>query len=77
MFIEISRKKALELGGEKNAIKKGFFTVWSEKRIKSAFNFGNGTEKDFLEYRANNTKYCIFKDLSKEYIQKLIGNIED
>lgn len=76
MFIEISRKKAQELGGEKNAIKKGFFTVWSEKRIKGAFNFGNGSKKDFSEYRANNKKYCIFKDFSKDYIQKLIENIE-
>ena len=72
MIIEISRKKAQELGSAEKAIKNGFFTVWSEKRIKQAFNFGNGTKKDFSEYQQNNKHFCIFQDLSEKAINQIL-----
>lgn len=40
------------------AIKAGYFRAWTAERIKKAFNFGNGTMKDFNEYTENNKKYC-------------------
>ena len=38
----------------------GDFTVWDDKRIKNAFNFGNGTIKHFEAYMSNNKCYCTF-----------------
>lgn len=72
MIIEISRKKARDLGSVEKAIAGGWFTVWTDTRIKAAFNFGNGSEKDFSEYRANNKAFCIFKDLSESEITKIL-----
>ena len=61
-FIEISRAKANELGSVKKAYEQGFFTVWDSDRIKRAFNFGNGTLKDFKNYMENNKNYCLFME---------------
>ena len=33
------------------------WNIWDKDRIKGAFNFGNGTEKDLLQYAENNKKY--------------------
>lgn len=44
------------------------FIVWTAERVKSAFNFGNGTEKDLKKHIANNKCYCIFYDLEKGVI---------
>ncbi len=33
------------------------FNFWDKDRIKGAFNFGNGTEKDLRQYAENNKKY--------------------
>ena len=38
----------------------GDFNVWDDERIKNAFNFGNGTIKNFEEYMRNNKRYCTF-----------------
>ena len=73
MIIEISRKKAQELKSIEKAIKNQWFTVWTPERIKAAFNFGNGTQKDFELYMKNNKAYCIFKDLTKKEIDLLIA----
>ena len=32
-------------------------------RIKGAFNFGNGTEKDLKRYMHDNSKYCVFLEV--------------
>ena len=37
--------------------------VYDDKKIKLAFNFGNGTFKDFNRYMKANTKVCKFYDL--------------
>lgn len=37
--------------------------LWDDARIKHAFNFGNGTKKDFLRYMKDNKCFCAFYDL--------------
>lgn len=50
MIIEVSiQNKSYYNGGILQAIKDGYFTEWTPERIKKAFNFGNGTQKDFLK----------------------------
>lgn len=36
------------------AIKDGGYSVWCNEKIKLAFSFGNGTEKDFKRYCKDN-----------------------
>ena len=38
----------------KDAIKDGGYSVWCNEKIKLAFSFGNGTEKDFKRYCKDN-----------------------
>lgn len=38
----------------KDAIIDGGYSVWSDQKIKQAFNFGNGNRKDFEEFCKNN-----------------------
>lgn len=71
MIIEVYRDTARKYGTE-NAIKKGYFSIWTAKRIKGAFNYGKGTAKDFKRFMNDNKMFCIFlsipeKDLSKLY----------
>ena len=54
------------------AIKNLWFTVWTPERIKAAFNFGNGTQKDLDRYMKDNQDHCIFKDLTEKEINKII-----
>ena len=50
-------------GDAKRMIAAGDALIFDEDRVKSAFNFGNGTEKDLRRYIANNRKYMRFYDL--------------
>lgn len=50
---------------KQEAIKAGYFNIWTEKRIKGAFNSGNGTMKDFKEYMNNNKQYCWIEILTE------------
>ena len=36
------------------------FNFWDIERITKAFNFGHGTEKDFLRYAENNQNFARF-----------------
>lgn len=51
-------KKYIILHGNKNAerasLANGFFMVWTEKNVKNAFSFGNGTMKDFNRFAKDN-----------------------
>lgn len=38
---------------------------WDAERIRSAFNFGHGTEKDLRRYIADNKRFCMFYDTEK------------
>ena len=74
MIIEVSiQNESFYKGGINQAIKDGYFNVWTDERIKKAFNFGNGTKKDFNRYKEANKSYCKIlemdeKDLPKEYL---------
>ena len=63
MIYEVSKIYADRLGGPQEAIKAGWFNVWTEKRIKGAFNFGKGTKKDFENYMENNKSNCYFVEV--------------
>ncbi len=39
--------------------------LWDSARIRHAFNFGNGTDKDFLRFVRDNKCFCAFYDLDK------------
>lgn len=61
MIIEIYKPWIKKHGSVDACIKKGWFTTWTPKRIKEAFNFGQGTEKDFERYQKDNAQYCIYR----------------
>ena len=46
-------------------VKAGDGIVWTADKIRSAFNFGNGTEKDLRRYIENNKCFCAFYDTEK------------
>lgn len=48
----------------KEAIKAGYFNIWTPDRIKGAFSAGHGTMQDFNRYKRENAPYCIIKELS-------------
>ena len=56
LVYEISKKP----GSVKRALAIGAYNTWDGERIKLSFNFGRGTEKDFLRYMIDNMKYCYF-----------------
>lgn len=58
MLIEISGTKKTALAN----YKKGFWNIWDNERIRSAFNFGNGTMQDLIEYAKRNKAYCCIYD---------------
>lgn len=65
MIIEIGKKYLKEEynNNTKAAIKARDFLEWNAEKIKHAFNFGNGTEKDLQEYMNNNKKSSIFLEV--------------
>ena len=46
----------------------GLYTIWDDKRIKSAFNFGNGTYEDFIRFVKDNRIYCAFYFVNQNFI---------
>lgn len=60
MIIEIYKQRAQECGSIENAIKEGYFIEWTPERIKGAFNFGRGTEKDLKSWIERNKGLCYF-----------------
>lgn len=56
----------------KAAIIDGGYSVWTERKIKSAFNFGAGTAKDFKRFAKCN--FC--KIVSEPDFYKLLEKIE-
>lgn len=65
MIIEIDKRilKNEYNNDIKKAITDGFYMTWTQERIKGAFSFGNGTEKDLKQYMENNKKYCVFLEV--------------
>ena len=63
MIIEIYKPYIKLDGSIEKVIENGFFIEWTPERIKNAFNFGNGTEKDFKKYIQNNKNLCLFLEV--------------
>lgn len=59
----------------KDAIQDGGYSVWCNEKIKKAFSFGNGTEKDFERYCKDNK--CKIVSESEFYIvENSIGSFQ-
>ena len=53
-----------DYNGDINAcIKDGFYTDWTDERIKNTFSSGNGTIKDLKRYIDDNKCYCYFLEV--------------
>lgn len=65
MILEIDRAELREYykGNIKRAIAEKGGLLWTTERIKHAFNFGNGTEKDLKQYMKDNKIYCVFVEI--------------
>ena len=65
MIIEIDKGYLNEFynGDIIKAYQQGDYFEWTPERIKRAFNFGNGTEKDLERYIRLNKQFAIFKEI--------------
>lgn len=63
MIIEIYKPWIKKYGSANEAIKRGFYIEWTDEKIKNTFNFGNGTQKDFRQYKEANKKYSVFMEV--------------
>ena len=65
MYLEIGKSyiKKFYNGDLAAAVKKKDGILWDEKRIKAAFNNGNGTQKDLKRYIKHNKKYAYFVEV--------------
>lgn len=71
MVYELCRKDLREefKNDAKKMIRGKMYILWDEERVKHAFNFGNGTMKDFKRYMKDNKIYCRYYDAeSKSFI---------
>lgn len=60
LVYEIPKSAVVKCGDLEKAISAGAYSKWDTERVKLAFNFGNGTEKDFLRYMQANKQFCHF-----------------
>lgn len=65
MILEISKKYLREFynGDLKAAILKKDGILWTNEKIKAAFNNGNGYIKDLKRYMNDNKIYCYFVEV--------------
>ena len=65
MILEIGKSYINKFysGDLKAAILKKDGVLWTDEKIKAAFNFGNGTIKDLKNYINNNKKYAFFVEV--------------
>ena len=70
MIIELYRQHLRDYynGDVQKMIEAGECIEWTPERIKSAFNFGNGTEADLKKHMLWNRSYCVFIDTDIERI---------
>lgn len=69
--IELSKSYCNEFynGNFNEMIEKKDGNIFDDEKIKKAFNFNNGTKKDFKSYMENNKQYCKYYDLvNRQYI---------
>lgn len=60
LVYEISKNAVKICGSVEKAIAAGAYNTWTRDRVKLAFNFGRGTEKDFERYMQDNKQFCYF-----------------
>jgi hypothetical protein len=53
--MEISKQGT---AGIVEAVEAGNYNIWDDKRIRAAFNFGNGTMNDMIRYMMDNAPYA-------------------
>jgi hypothetical protein len=65
MILEIGKSyvNVFYNGNLNEAVKNKDGILWTDERIKKAFNFGNGTKKHLENYINNNKKYCYFVEV--------------
>ena len=65
MILEIGKSYINKFysGDLKAAILKKDGILWTDEKIKAAFNFGNGTILDFKNHINNNKKYAFFVEV--------------
>ena len=65
MILEIGKSFVNNVysGDLKAAIKDNAGILWTDEKIKAAFNFGSGTVKDLKRYINNNKKYAYFVEV--------------
>lgn len=63
MIREIYKPYIKQDGSVEKVIENGFYIDWTPERIKNAFNFGNGTEKDLKKHIENNKCFCLFLEV--------------
>lgn len=63
MIREIYKPYIKQDGSIEKVIENGFYIDWTPERIKNAFNFGNGTEKDLKKHIENNKCFCLFLEV--------------
>ena len=63
MIREIYKPHIKQDGSLEKVIENGCFIDWTPERIKSSFNFGNGTEKDLKKHMENNNCFCLFLEV--------------
>lgn len=67
-IIELDKKFCKEdyNGNYEEMIKAKDGVIFTDEVVKSAFNFGNGTEKDLKKHIENNRCFCKYYDLDKK-----------
>lgn len=65
MIFEIGKSyvKKFYNGNLKQCIQEKDVIIWTDERIKKAFNFGNGTIKDLNRYMHDNKEFCYFVEI--------------
>ena len=65
MILEIGKSyiKRFYNGNLKEAVKNKDGILWTDEKIKAAFNNGNGTKKHLKNHIENNKKYCYFVEV--------------
>ena len=68
MILELDKKYCREQykGNKKQMIEQQDGLIWDDERIRHAFSFGHGTEKDLRRYINDNKCYAWFYDMQKQ-----------
>lgn len=74
-YYEVGKDGIAKFGSIEAAIAEGWYMDWNNNRIKGAFAFGHGTEKDLMQYVKINKPYLVFLDMEKEQAYNASGKV--